>query len=347
MERRWRRMKLFTNRDIKRLFLVLGCAAAAFMLLPQVLGGLNLKLLLLSLGFAAAVFAGCFWYFHKQQRMIDEAISTISRFASGDRDARIDSDHEGELFKLFHEVNTLATSLNAHAVREETAKDFLRSTIADISHQLKTPLAALAIYNALLQEECENGAAVRGFAVKSEKEIERIEILVQSLLKITRLDAGMVVMEQHSENLSDMMRELASRFETRAGRERKTILLSGAEDVVLLCNRDWLLEAVSNIVKNALDHLGAGGNVSASWSRLPASVRLTVKDNGSGIHPEDLHHIFKRFYRSRFSQDTQGIGLGLPLARAIVEAHGGTIAADSVPGKGSTFVMNFPNLTKL
>jgi signal transduction histidine kinase len=298
-------------------------------------------MLLISLCLMVFVFSACYWYFHRQQKMIDNAISQINRIVSGDSDARIDSDYEGRLYKLFHKINILAATLNAHAVREETAKDFLKQTISDISHQLKTPLAALAIYNALLQEECDDKTMVCEFAAKSEKEIDRIEMLVQNLLKITRLDAGMAVMEKHNENLSDIIHDLESRFETRAAQEQKEFLLSGNDTIMLLCDRNWLMEAVSNIIKNALDHTKAGGHVRVTWSKLPTSIQLIIQDNGSGIHPEDLHHIFKRFYRSRFSQDTQGIGLGLPLAKAIVEAHNGNLAVDSILGNGTTFTINF------
>lgn len=117
--------------------------------------------------------------------------------------------------------------------------------------------------------------------------------------------------------------------------------------VVLLCDRNWLAEAVGNIVKNALDHTKAGNSVSVEWRSFASMVQIVVKDNGSGIHPEDIHYIFKRFYRSRFSKDTQGVGLGLPLAKAIVEAHRGTIEVDSVLGAGTVFTINFLIPTKL
>ena len=122
---------------------------------------------------------------------------------------------------------------------------------------------------------------------------------------------------------------------------------SGSDNVLLLCDRDWLIEAIDNIVKNALDHTEKGDTVRIEWKALSSTVQIAVKDNGCGIHPEDLHHIFKRFYRSRFSKDKQGIGLGLPLAKAIVEAHNGTIEVDSELGIGTTFTMNFLIPTKL
>ena len=124
-------------------------------------------------------------------------------------------------------------------------------------------------------------------------------------------------------------------------------MLSGPEEASLLCDRDWLTEAIDNLVKNALDHTESGDFVRIEWTLRPYAVQICVRDNGSGIHPEDLHHIFKRFYRSRFSKDQQGIGLGLPLAKAIVEAHGGTITVDSEWGRGTAFTLNFPIPTEL
>ncbi len=107
------------------------------------------------------------------------------------------------------------------------------------------------------------------------------------------------------------------------------------------------MEAVSNLVKNAFAHTKAGDTISIQWKQFASIVQLVVQNNGSGIHPEDLPHVFKRFYRSRFSKDTQGVGLGLPLTKAIVEAHSGTIEIDSDLGRGTTFTINFLIPTKL
>ena len=108
-----------------------------------------------------------------------------------------------------------------------------------------------------------------------------------------------------------------------------------------------MLEAISNIVKNAFDHTKEGAVIRIEWRKFASIVQIVVRDNGCGIHPEDLPYIFKRFYRSRFSKDKQGIGLGLPLAKAIIEAHNGTIEVDSELGVGTTFTMNFLIPTKL
>ncbi|MBE7722574.1 sensor histidine kinase [Lacrimispora indolis] len=345
-------MKIFTNTDIRNFFIAISCILGGFILLFQLLiwlfyGTWNLVILLLSLFAALCILGVCFLYFRKQNQIMEEAISKINLFLSGNTDIRIDCDKEGSLYKLFHAVNTLATVLNAHTVKEQKLKEFLKGNISDISHQLKTPLAALTIYNSLLQDETEDIAAVKEFAVKSEKEIERIEMLVQSLLKITKLDAGAIIIKKAPESVENMINDIYQHFEFRAKGEKKIITLSGPDDTRLFCDRDWIIEAISNIVKNALDHTNAGSQITIEWKKLPSVTQITIKDNGSGIHPEDIHHIFKRFYRSRFSKDTQGIGLGLPLAKTIVEAHDGTITVDSVLGKGSIFVMNFLNLTKM
>lgn len=168
-----------------------------------------------------------------------------------------------------------------------------------------------------------------------------MEMLIQNLLKIARLDAGSIVFEKKVENVADMMEDIQLHFSCRAKEEQKEMILAGSDEVSLFCDRVWLMEAVSNVVKNAFDHTGAGGCILIEWKAFISLVQITVKDNGCGIHPEDLYHIFKRFYRSRFSKDTQGAGLGLPLAKAIVEAHNGTIEVKSRLGAETCFTINF------
>lgn len=345
-------MKIFQNKEIRQLFLVIAVIMASFLLLSQSIiwlltESLSLPLLLLSLLAICGVMGICFRYFSKQDEVMEDAVSTINAFLAGDKNARIACDDEGELYKLFHSVNTLATVLNAHAEHEFQSKEFLKGTISDISHQLKTPLAALNIYNGLLQGEAEELPAIKELTDLSEQELDRIETLVQNLLKITRLDAGSIVIEKSPENVAEMMNDIGLHFAYRAKQEQKEITLSGSDTDILLCDRDWMIEAISNLVKNALDHTTAGSHIQIEWKQIAGLTRITVKDDGSGIHPEDIHHIFKRFYRSRFSQDTQGIGLGLPLSKAIIEAHDGNLAVDSTWGQGSTFIISILNITKL
>ena len=345
-------MKIFANKEIKKLFLAVSVIWVASLLLTQGFLWLcyqrfSLFLLLVFVLSGGAILAvGCS-YFKKQNQVMEQAVSQINAYLGGDHNARIECDDEGELYRLFHTVNSLAAVLNAHADNELREKEFLKNTISDISHQLKTPLAALNIYNGLLQDGDMELSAVKEFADLSEQELDRIETLVQNLLKITKLDAGAIVLEKATENVADMMRDIELHFAYRARQEKKEIILSGSDHLSLFCDRDWLNEAIDNIVKNAFDHTESGATIRVAWNELPSGVQIVITDNGCGIHPEDIHHIFKRFYRSRFSKDTQGIGLGLPLAKAIIEAHGGLIEVESELGIGTSFIMNFPIPTKL
>lgn len=345
-------MKLFANKEIKRFFLTLSVILTGLLVLSEGVLWFGYHVLsvwipVLIILAGVAIWIAALGYFRRQNRLLEDAVTQIHLYLDGNVDARIECNEEGELYTLFHSVNSMAAILNAHAANELREKEFLKDMISDISHQLKTPLAALNIYNGLLQDETESLSEVKEFAALSEQELDRIEMLVQSLLKITRLDAGAIVFEKTEENVAEMMKDVELHFAYRAGMEQKQIVLSGADDITMVCDRDWMIEAMDNLVKNALDHTKTGDTVHVEWQTGSSALQIRVRDNGCGIHPEDLYHIFKRFYRSRFSKDQQGIGLGLPLAKAIIEAHSGTIEVDSELNVGTTFTINFLNPTKL
>lgn len=277
---------------------------------------------------------------------MENAAHQIAEYILDRRKGGIECSEEGAMYRLFHEVNSLVTMADAHADSERRAREFLRRTISDISHQLKTPIAALNIYNGILQQETADAATVREFTSLSEQELDRIESLVQSLLKMARLDAGAITLERAPENVFDLLEHIKRQYSFRAEQEGKEIALEGDEQTVFSCDRTWLAEAIGNLVKNALDHTAQGDRILVRWQQSPCLTQITVEDTGSGIHSEDLYHIFKRFYRSRFSKDTQGVGLGLPLAKSIVEAHQGSIEVHSKLGQGTAFTINFPIMTK-
>ena len=292
----------------------------------------------LSMGVVFLVLLVCF--FRRRSALIEAATSKIRAFLAGDQTARIDCNEEGEIYRLFHEINNLAAILNAHAENQARERVFLKDTLSDISHQLKTPLATLGIYNGIIQDEDSDLATIREFSALSEHELERIENLVKNLLTIARLDAGTLLIERTPQDLSQLMAALARHFAVRAAQEEKILQMTGPQDITLECDRVWFLEALSNILKNAFDHTRAGCTIAVEWRSFGQIVQITVRDDGSGIHPEDLPHIFKRFYRSRFSKDTEGVGLGLPLAKAIIEAHNGTIDVDSTLDRGTVFTIS-------
>jgi len=345
-------MKILVNKNIKLLFWRIALCMSVCILLsvPLIVFRVENAAAYSLAGFFLAdiaILASCYRYFQEQNAVMEDAAAQIRAYISGDENARIACNDEGELYRLFYEVNSLVSTLSAHTKKERDAKKFLKRTISDISHQLKTPLAALNIYNGIIQEEAGDLPTIKSFTELSEGELDRIETLVQNLLKITKFDAGTIVIEKTYENVSELMECVKERFAFRAGQEGKELRLVGDETTFFLCDRGWLMEAVGNLVKNALDHTKQGDQICVEWNQSASMVQIVVKDNGSGIHPEDLYHIFKRFYRSRYSKDTQGIGLGLSLVKAVVEAHNGTIAVDSELGVGTVFTINFLIPTKL
>ena len=228
-------MRIFANQKIKALFykilicmLALTLLSVAFLVLkPE---NAALYILLSSLGMGIIILAVCYGYFKKQNEIMENAVEQITDYITGSREIRIACDEEGELYRLFHEVNSLAAILNASAENERKSKLFLKNTISDISHQLKTPLAALNIYNGLLKEEVAELPELRELILLSEKELDRIEMLVQNLLKITKLDAGSIVFEKAFENVADMMGEVELHFAYRAKQEEKELVLSRSEE---------------------------------------------------------------------------------------------------------------------
>lgn len=337
-------MKIFTDKNIRQLFYEIILCIIIFAIFSAIFLQFKkaaLYIFISAICMAIAVLILCYRYFYRQNTIIEYASSQMVNYSLGNHDARIECDDEGELNKLFHEINSLASILNAHAENELRSKEFLKNTISDISHQLKTPLAALNIYNGIMQDDTTDLSEIKKFTDLSEKELDRIETLVQNLLKLTKLDAGTITADKKQENIYEILKDIKNRFSFRAKKENKQIILTGDASAALLCDRVWLTEAIENIVKNAVDHTVSGDKIDISCKILSSVIQIIIKDNGSGIHPEDLHHIFKRFYRSRFSKDTQGIGLGLPLAKSIIEAHNGTIEVDSELKRGTVFTLNF------
>lgn len=290
---------------------------------------------------AILILGGTFFFFRKRERLYQQAAGIIRNYIDGDYSCHLPQVNEGTIYQIFHSVDRLATMLQAKNETEHKAKEFLKSTISDISHQLKTPLAALGMYQEIIENEPDNPNIVKEFSTKIGLALIRMDQLIQSMLKVTRLDAGNIVFQKNRMKISELLLHSINELTTRAKIEKKEIILDGNSGEMLICDMDWTGEAIGNIVKNALDHTNVGGIIHISWESSPGMVRIQITDNGKGIAPEDIHHILKRFYRSKNSLDTRGVGLGLPLAQAIIEGQDGVISIQSNVGEGTTFTLSF------
>ncbi len=277
----------------------------------------------------------------KREKMYRQAESIISQFSEGNFERHLPQNAEGSIYQLFSAVEELAVALRAQSRKEQQMKAFLKDKISDISHQLKTPLAALHMYTEIIAEEPGHKEIVERFSEKTMQSLERIEQLVQALLKVSRIDAGSIVLHKEWHSALALIESAAADLSVRAQKEGKKLIMEGDPAQMLLCDGSWTREAVANLIKNALDHTDEGGVVTVSWECSPAVFRMTVSDDGCGIAEEDIYHVFKRFYRSKRDGGRQGIGLGLPLAKSIVEGQDGILSVSSTPGEGTVFTITF------
>lgn len=319
--------------------------AASFALFPEIEESVHL-FALIAAGLAAilALFLTGLTvrFLWKREKLYRRAEGIITQFSEGNFDNHLPQNEDGSIYQLFAAVEELAVALRAQSEKAQQGKTFLKDTISDISHQLKTPLAALHMYTEIIVQEPEHAETVERFSAKIMQSLERIEQLVQTLLTVSRIDAGSIVFQKEWLPIAELIKSAAADLSVRAQKEGKKLRMEGDPAQMLFCDRKWTREAVANLIKNALDHTDAGGNITVSWKQSKALVSLSVADDGCGIAPEDIHHIFKRFYRSKQDGDRQGIGLGLPLAKSIVEGQDGMISVSSTPGEGAVFVLMLP-----
>lgn len=276
-----------------------------------------------------------------QERLFLAAAETVSDFTKGSSQVLLPQSEEGALYRLFASINHMAAGLRTGQEAEHASREFLKSTISDISHQLKTPLAALAMYNEIMLQEPDQAETIRTFAEKSSASIERMKSLILSLLKIARLDAGAIVFHKTLCPLARLLNASLEPLCLRVVSEKKELLLPQNQSAVLFCDPLWTCEALGNILKNALDHTSQGGHIEISVEQTPLETRIHVADDGDGIPSEDLHHIFKRFYRGSASR-AKGAGLGLPLAKGILEGQEGNLFVKSSTGSGTVFTLCLP-----
>lgn len=296
----------------------------------------------IALFLSLTLFAGSLTFLMKRKRLYMKADKVVTNYINEDYSCHLQQNCDGAIYQLFASVERLATMLQSKNDTEHRTKFFLKDTISDISHQLKTPLAALTMYQEIIANEPENPDTIRQFSVKIEVSLRRMESLIQSMLKITRLDAGNILFCKDMCTVAELISYSISELVARAEKEEKELCTEGDKEQIIMCDLRWTAEAVGNIVKNSLDHMDAGGIIHITWKRTPVMWRISIEDNGKGIAQEDIYHEFKRFYRSKESIGTQGVGLGLSLAKAIIEGQGGLISLQSEPGAGTVFIISFP-----
>jgi two-component system phosphate regulon sensor histidine kinase PhoR len=221
-----------------------------------------------------------------------------------------------------------------------------RELVGNISHELRTPIAGIkAMVETLRNGALDDRQATRDFLARIEGEADRLTQMVAELTQLSRIESNRPELRMESVNLNTLVAEVLEELRALAERQEVALKKELTPDLPSVpADRDRVRQTIVNLVHNAVKFNKPGGNVTASTAFDTESVSFTVTDTGIGISPDDLPHVFERFYKADKARSGGGSGLGLAIARHTVEAHGGVIRAQSVVGKGSTFTFTLPRL---
>ena len=275
---------------------------------------------------------------YKRYRRIASLAADVNHVLHGDSSIDFDNYSEGELSILHSEIYKMTIRLREQQQTLTREKAYLADSIADISHQIRTPLTSINLLIGLLSEPKLTDARRQQLIHELYELLSRIDWLITTLLKISRLDAGTVQFKQEQVSLEELLKKscvpLLIPMELR-GQELR-IHADGA----FRGDLSWTCEAIGNIVKNCMEYTPEGGRIEIDAAENALYSEIIIKDNGTGISPEDLPHIFERFYKGKDS-DGKSFGIGLALSRMIITGQGGTVKAENRKPAGAMFTIRF------
>ena len=292
------------------------------------------------------------WHRKRLRREVRQLQHYFDQLNRGSYDLGPGQTSEGDLSMLQSDIFKVTQLLRTAAEHEKEKNEELSRWLADISHQLKTPIASIRINLDNMLDDPEMPVELRkDFMKECSMQLEWISSLVQTLLKLARIDAGTVELKKEEMDLLEVAREAQRKLGILAEiagvdvvweDEPRGEVIDPADIPAVPMTGDpaWQLEAVSNILKNCIEHSGSGSRVYLSMRDTTVFKELTIRDTGDGIPEEDLPHIFERFYRAKNARK-ESVGIGLSLASSIVEAGGGKIMVNSVRGEGTTFTIRY------
>lgn len=278
-------------------------------------------------------------FLHRQYGRIRAVTDYTRRINHGDYSLDIRDNSEGEISLLKNEIYKITTMLREQAGSLQKEKAALAESLADISHQLKTPMTSLLVLTDLLSGEPD--AETRGvFLERNRSQLNRIEWLVSSLLTLSKLDAGAVVMKREKVAVRALVEKALQAVAIPLEIKTQRVEISGDDSAAFTGDFNWSAEALVNILKNCIEHTPENGRINIAFEENPLYTVIVVSDSGPGIDREDLPHIFNRFYRGK-NAAADSVGIGLAMARAIVVKQGGDITVKSEAGAGTGFTLKF------
>ena len=292
--------------------------------------GLSLSLILLYLKHEKA-----------QNKEIKKITKCIEEINKKNYSINIDENSEDELSILKNELYKITIMLKEDAENSKKDKLKLKDSLSDISHQLKTPLTSINIMldNILDNPDMDNNTKEK-FIQNIKREITNISSLATEILKLSKFDASVIKFEKEQVFINDLVESAISNVEMMAELKNINIEVNNQDNIKLVCDAKWQTEAITNILKNCIEHSKNDSTITIDIDSNKIYKQITIRDNGEGIDEKDLPHIFERFYKGKNSSK-DSVGIGLALAKTIIEKDNGSIKVDSKKGKQTTFVIKY------
>ncbi|MEH7380906.1 HAMP domain-containing sensor histidine kinase [Bacillus sp. JJ1533] len=329
---------MIRNREIQYLLLALFTITLVSTVLAYFLfSGLAAVLVFLP----SSLLIGCCWVFTKwRYREIEKLSGYLRKITSGDYSLDVRDNHEGELSILKSDIYKVTLKLSEHSSLLQQDKLKLTNAISDISHQLKTPLTSMMVMADLLGEAKLDAAKRAEFTNNIRVQFERIEWLVSSLLKLSKIDAGTVPFKKDTVYVSELVERAVQPVLVPMDVKQQTLIVEGDKEVSMIGDFNWTTEALINVLKNCVEHTQEGGRISITFSENALYTEIIISDNGKGIAKEDVPYIFKRFYKGKNAGE-DSVGIGLAMAYSIIKSQQGDIEVKSAEEKGTIFIIKF------
>lgn len=328
-------MKYLRNQDVLReilLSFVIGviCSLVTYPLI----GGYAILFLLLAL-----VLVAVHYYFSiKRYQQIAQLSLSLDKVLHGNA-IQIDDQYEGELSILGDEISKMIIKLNEQTELLQKDKVRLTNAIADIFHQMRTPLTSINLSLTVLNDEHLSNDKALYYRRDIKKQLEKLQWLIETLLKMSKIDAKTAICHRREILAKDILTKAIEPFAIPMElKEQKCVLNCSNEKMFV--DEQWTMEAFSNLIKNAMEHTPDGGTIQLITSENPLFTEIMIQDNGEGIPEEDIPYMFERFYKGKNAKP-ESVGIGLAFARMIITAQNGTISVKNNPDGGACFSVRF------
>ena len=301
---------------------------------------LNTILFIFIISLFVVIFICVIYYMVKQNKKLSKLNNYTEEVLNNNYMLDIRDNDEGNISKLKNKIYDMTVMLKEKNFLLEQDKIKIEKMIADISHQIKTPLTSLNILTELLYEE-KDIKKKEEFLDDMVKELNKIEWLVKNILNIAKIDSKTLVLKREKVNVMGLLNKSKTTFNAILELMNVSLVIDGKNDVYFVVDKKWTEEAINNLIKNAIEHKAK--NINITFEKNNVYTMLVIKDDGEGIEEEDLQHIFERFYKAKNSK-SESMGLGLAFVNSIITNENGSIRVKSKKGSGTKFIIKIYNM---